>query len=226
MQVAGPAPLPLAGKTGVTMDSRLNTTDFSNRFLQLAALALGLGCHLGTVTWADDMVPPPSQPVPLVENQGLAAPAAQPRPVQAQPIVTGSREEQSVVQVHTFPEDDNWTVTIIPGPSSRERQVTVNGVSYQQAYDSVPYSRTEYLANPGYRHEAAMELLFGQLRPTTIVRQSAPQAVVNPQPVLQRPYLSTPSDFYSYPWQYGLFPGMAPYFGPQMPGQMFPRLTY
>lgn len=226
MQAAGPASLPLAGKTGVTMDSQLKIRDFSVRYFRLATLALGLGCHLGTVTLADDAVPPPTQPAPLVEPQGFAAPPTQPIPAQAVPAVNTYREEQSGVQVQTFPEDDNWTVTIIPGSSSRERQVTVNGVTYQQAYESVPYSRTEYLANPGYRHEAAMELLFGQLRPTTIVRQSAPQTVVNPQPVLHRPYLSTPSDFYSYPWQYGLFPGMAPYFGPQIPGQMFPKLTY
>ena len=36
---------------------------------------------------------------------------------------------------------------------------------YRRVYASIPFSRTEYNANPGYRHEATMELMIGQLRP-------------------------------------------------------------
>ncbi|VAX36190.1 hypothetical protein MNBD_PLANCTO02-1069 [hydrothermal vent metagenome] len=38
--------------------------------------------------------------------------------------------------------------------------------SYEAIYRSIPFSRAEYLANPSYRHEATMEMMMGQLRPT------------------------------------------------------------
>ncbi len=63
----------------------------------------------------------------------------------------------------------------------------IPAVSYIEAYNSVPFSRTEYEANPGYRHDAAMEIMFRQLRPTTIVRQYTPRAIRYP-------------DFYQYPF--------------------------
>ena len=43
-------------------------------------------------------------------------------------------------------------------------------LAYREVYDSIPFSRAEYQANPSYRHDATMELLFGQLRPTVIQR--------------------------------------------------------
>ncbi|MGQ0637569.1 MAG: hypothetical protein ACT4QC_23420 [Planctomycetaceae bacterium] len=47
-------------------------------------------------------------------------------------------------------------------------------MTYSQAYAAVPFNREEYEANPGYRHDAAMELMFGALRPTTIIKQNIP----------------------------------------------------
>lgn len=41
---------------------------------------------------------------------------------------------------------------------------------YSQVYDAIPFSRAEYEANPSYRHDATMEFLFGQMRPTVIHR--------------------------------------------------------
>jgi hypothetical protein len=39
---------------------------------------------------------------------------------------------------------------------------------YLRVYTSIPFLRSEYIANPSYRHEATMEILFGQLRPTVV----------------------------------------------------------
>ena len=39
---------------------------------------------------------------------------------------------------------------------------------YAWIYHSIPFLRSEYIANPSYRHEAAMEMLFGELRPTVV----------------------------------------------------------
>lgn len=49
-------------------------------------------------------------------------------------------------------------------------------MSYVEAYASVPFSRTEYDANPGYRHLAALELMFGVQRPMTTVQHYTPRA--------------------------------------------------
>lgn len=48
-------------------------------------------------------------------------------------------------------------------------------MSYAEAYAAVPFSRTEYEANPGYRHQAALELMFGVQRPTTLVQHYTPR---------------------------------------------------
>lgn len=48
-------------------------------------------------------------------------------------------------------------------------------MSYAEAYAAVPFSRTEYEANPTYRHQAALELMFGVLRPTTLVQHYTPR---------------------------------------------------
>jgi len=63
----------------------------------------------------------------------------------------------------------------------------IPAMSYVEAYNAVPFNRSEYEANPGYRHEAAMELMFRQLRPTTIVKQNNPRVIRYP-------------DFYQYPY--------------------------
>lgn len=55
--------------------------------------------------------------------------------------------------------------------------------TYQEIYRSIPFSRTEYNANPGYRHLATMEIMLGQLHPVIV----APVAPQQPQRNLNRP---------------------------------------
>jgi hypothetical protein len=47
-------------------------------------------------------------------------------------------------------------------------------MSYAEAYAQIPFSRTEYEANPNYRHDAALELMFGTMRPMMISRMNMP----------------------------------------------------
>jgi hypothetical protein len=47
-------------------------------------------------------------------------------------------------------------------------------MTYAEAYALIPFSRAEYEANPGYRHDAAMELMFGTMRPTVTARMNLP----------------------------------------------------
>ena len=43
---------------------------------------------------------------------------------------------------------------------------------YSEVYRSIPFNRSEYNANPSYIHDATMEFLFGQMRPTVIHRNT------------------------------------------------------
>ena len=65
------------------------------------------------------------------------------------------------------------------------------GLTYPLAYAAVPFSRTEYEANPAYRQETAMELMFGTMRPMTVNKMNVP-------------YYSRYPDFYRFP--YSRFP--------------------
>jgi len=47
-------------------------------------------------------------------------------------------------------------------------------MTYAEAYAMIPFSRAEYEANPGYRHDAAMELMFGAMRPTVQAKMNLP----------------------------------------------------
>jgi hypothetical protein len=52
--------------------------------------------------------------------------------------------------------------------------------AYREVYDAIPFSRAEYDANPSYRHDATMEFLFGQMRPTVIHRGHTTVTVQQP----------------------------------------------
>lgn len=56
--------------------------------------------------------------------------------------------------------------------SADEDAVAVEPANYWAIYRSIPFIRTEYLANPSYRHEATMELLTGHPRPVKVVAES------------------------------------------------------
>ncbi|MBC7819344.1 MAG: hypothetical protein IAG10_20865 [Planctomycetaceae bacterium] len=52
----------------------------------------------------------------------------------------------------------------------------ITPAAYAEVYNSIPFRRSEYLANPSYRHEATIEILLGQIRPKTVTSVSAPSA--------------------------------------------------
>jgi hypothetical protein len=73
--------------------------------------------------------------------------------------VSGVEERQAYVAPHVAPD------AAATGPSTAR-------MTYWEAYQAIPFLRSEYEANPSYRHEAAMELMMGALRPTTIIKQN------------------------------------------------------
>ena len=60
-----------------------------------------------------------------------------------------------------------FTTTLPAGPPK---------MTYAEAYAAVPFSRAEYEGNPVYRHQAALELMFGVQRPMTLVQNYTPRA--------------------------------------------------
>lgn len=55
------------------------------------------------------------------------------------------------------------------GPDSRDSR------SYREIYESIPFSRAEFDANPAYRHQATMEIMLGQLHPVIVIPAAPPQ---------------------------------------------------
>ncbi len=134
----------------------------------------------------------PPAPNPLVDTVPKEKPSAG-------AIVTPA---DTAVEVTPKPVDSN------AGPCpvlSSEGMARVN--SYRAIYDSIPFSRAEYEANPSYRHDATMEFLFGQMRPTVIQRQQRTQVDIN-MPSL--PYYGAGLQFN----RYGIHNRWSPYMYP------------
>lgn len=114
---------------------------------------------------------------------------------------TAAASNSTVTNSSAATEPATWQIAIIPATgfdrSIRQVREGVAMPTYREAYNAVPFNRAEYEANPGYRHDAAMEIMFGQLRPTTIVRQYTPQAFRYPRPTVR--YYTPPfGPFYNY----------------------------
>ena len=88
--------------------------------------------------------------------------------------------------------------------------VGVDPAGYWAVYRTIPFIRTEYEANPSYRHEATMEFMFGQVRPTVVHKHVKAGPVRPPAPRLVPP------------WVYDRYLGQIPtfvqrYFPPAIP---------
>ncbi len=99
-----------------------------------------------------------------------------------------------------------------------ESRPHVNPHDYVKVYNSIPFRRSEYIANPSYRHDATMELLTGNPHPKVA---AAPQP--RPHHTLF-PYENSrlsPNSYYSYylnstapGWGYGFGSSLLPYAPP------------
>lgn len=91
---------------------------------------------------------------------------------------------------------------------------------YSQVYDQIPFSRAEYAANPSYRHDAAMEFLFGKMRQTVVYRNAVSQSYAPAAMPAYSPMYS-PYGFNSfyYPFYYGS--SSYPYYGWLQPAALW-----
>lgn len=125
--------------------------------------------------------------------ESAVPPAPEPVEVALVPALPPVNPVAASAVVQPAPAGDESGIVITPG---RPRRVTESGDSYDDVYQSIPYSFSEYLANPSYRHDSTMEILFGQLRPTTIHRYAAPQTVPQAEWTPYRPYLYAEWDYF------------------------------
>jgi hypothetical protein len=79
-------------------------------------------------------------------------------------------------------------------PVSAASGTSAPRMTYADAYAQIPFYRSEYEANPSYRHDAAMELVLGAMRPMMISRQTPsyfsryPDMIRYRHPVYPYPY--------------------------------------
>lgn len=174
-------------------------------------LLVGMVCVLGSTVFAASPQSPEASGVirdPNWKIQILSSAqartvvqAAAPRPEPPAPASAGptlQAQANAPLKVPAdAPKDSEEPKKLQEAPSeAAEHPVTavvVPTMTYAEAYNAVPFRRNEYDANPGYRHETALELMFQTLRPTTVVKQYTPRLERYP-------------DFYQYP--YARFPYM------------------
>jgi outer membrane biosynthesis protein TonB len=96
------------------------------------------------------------------------------------------------------------TVANTPEPAKpgRVANVAKDSRSYREIYNSIPFSRSEYDANPAYRHQATMEIMLGQLHPIIVAPPSLPRQATRHEITIR--YLPSIRPGYrpysQYPW--------------------------
>jgi hypothetical protein len=117
--------------------------------------------------WKIEIVPGVSSAPIESAKEDEILPAAQASVAATQPADVGLAPPADSVESAPEPEPGNPDVPF----------GNLSSMSYLDVYRSIPFIRAEYDANPSYRHDATMEILFGQLRPTVVHKYSgAPHA--------------------------------------------------
>ncbi|ODA32763.1 hypothetical protein [Planctopirus hydrillae] len=93
----------------------------------------------------------------------------------------------------------------MPHPGTGALTGVMRAHHYTEVYNQIPFSRSEYDANPAYRHDATMELLLGQIRPVTYQTTN-----VNVATGGWSPWINYYRGFWGYPWGYQPFGYYAP----------------
>lgn len=139
----------------------------------LYSLSLVVGVvGFSAVAIADDFgiqIVPRTVPIAVAQNEGGPQPPAKPEEaVETLPDPAGGETEAT-----TEAAPDSDLPVIVPQD--------VHSPSYTAVYNSIPFNRAEYEANASYRHDATMEIMFGELRDTVIYK-------TNPSPSPSYPF--------------------------------------
>lgn len=155
----------------------------------IAALACGL------IAVASQAAEPKPLKVPAADWKIEIVPGAAIGPSPVPKIDRAIREAQAA-KAETLSDS---TAGVVTASAESTIPAGITSASYIEVYNSIPFRRSEYDANPNYRHEATIELLLGQIRPKTVTNVSVPAATCcSPQ--------SAMFDQWFFPWgTYGGF---------------------
>jgi hypothetical protein len=169
---------------------------------------LGCGMSLMIALWTADTE---AGGLPAAQSYrfGDHVVVVQPGPSAAPLVPAPSTEPESGIQQARFGDDvpqpsSVEVVPVSPGSPGASAEGLDLARRYRAIYSAIPFDRAEYEANPSYRHEAAMEMLFGKQRPT-VVHRNHTQVDVN---VPDMPFVRPPYHPYGFNAWYH------PYFSP------------
>jgi hypothetical protein len=164
--------------------------------LIVTLLALASQARAGDVSVRNDDGTPWTiriSPAIPASNPATGAPVLPPAPESTEVAINPAIPATTATVSQPDLAANDFGILIIP---AKPKDVAVNGQAYEDVYRSIPYSLTEYLANPSYRHDAAMEVLFGALRPTTVHREVHAPVAQEPDWTPYRPYLNAQWDYF------------------------------
>jgi hypothetical protein len=123
--------------------------------------------------------------------------------IQEEPIPAQPNSESQIPRDQSS--DEEWQMEIEPavklsaapsgtmevrsGTTDAGQAMTFDRAEYARIYNSIPFNRTEFDANPNYRHDSTMEILTGNSRHQTIVQHN----FEHKQPVKRIPAPTRPS---------------------------------
>jgi len=157
------------------------------RRFTLAMATVALGIYIAKEARSDEAGPVPAVPVPAAPD--LAAPDLAAPDLAAPDLAIESPDEpMEIIPAAKLRATEDVLMVII----NTDGSPVPNGISaseYSRVYDSIPFSRSEYKANPNYRHDSAMEILTGNSRHQTIIQHN----FEHKQPVQRIPAPARPS---------------------------------
>lgn len=142
----------------------------SRRFtLAMAIVALAL-------FFAQDAKSDEAEVVPPVPDAISVAPATKPVP--------DDREPAAPIEVISIQQQHAMSGIVYVSPAAK-----ADSAEYRRIYNSVPFSRAEYKANPNYRHDSTMEIMTGNARHQTVINHN----FEHKEPVKRIPQAARPS---------------------------------
>ncbi len=116
------------------------------------------------VDWKIEIVPGPA-----------IGPSPIPKSIRALRQAQAAKPDELADKLPPLPAPDP-AARVVPVGAEAAMPAGINRASYSEVYNSIPFRRSEYLANPSYRHDATIELLLGQIRPKTVTNVTVTQA--------------------------------------------------
>jgi hypothetical protein len=99
-------------------------------------------------------------------------------------VVVQDREPATPIEVVSIQQHHAMYGMVYVSPAAK-----ADSAEYRRIYNSVPFSRAEYKANPNYRHDSTMEILTGNARHQTVINHN----FEHKEPVKRIPQPARPS---------------------------------